>query len=98
MIRITESSNPDLDPSLPWLPDGYSQIFRAYVFGPSASGLWLRYATLQNLTPFFPWIVPGCRADGVKQKRCHLATLALLVVDVSGANEGRLQLGWREGK
>ena len=23
-----------------------------------ASGLWLRYATLQNLIPSFPWIVP----------------------------------------
>ena len=23
-----------------------------------ASGLWLRYATLQNLIPFFPWIAP----------------------------------------
>ena len=42
----------------PWLPDGYSQIFRSYVFGPSASGLWLRYATLQNLIPSFPWIAP----------------------------------------
>ena len=39
----------------PWLPDGYSQIFRSYVFGP----LGLRdygSATLQNLIPSFPWI------------------------------------------
>ena len=50
----------------PWLPDGYSQIFRSYVFGPS--GFWtmapLRYATLQNLIPSFPWIAPGWRAWG----------------------------------
>ena len=32
-----------------WLPDGYSQIFRSYVFGPSASGLWLCYAMRQNM-------------------------------------------------
>ena len=25
-----------------------------------ASGLWLRYATLQNLIPSFPWIAPPC--------------------------------------
>ena len=24
-----------------------------------ASGIWLRYATLQNLIPSFPWIAPG---------------------------------------
>ena len=29
-----------------------------------ASGLWLRYATLQNLIPSFPWIAPGWRASG----------------------------------
>ena len=29
-----------------------------------ASGLWLRYATLQNWIPSFPWIVPGWRAWG----------------------------------
>ena len=37
-----------------WLPDGYSQIFRSYVIGPS--GFWTM-ATLQNLIPSFPWIV-----------------------------------------
>ena len=26
-----------------------------------ASGLWLRFATLQNLIPSFPWIAPGWR-------------------------------------
>ena len=25
-----------------------------------ASGLWLRYATLLNLNPSFPWIAPPC--------------------------------------
>ena len=29
-----------------------------------ASRLWLRYATLQNLIPSFPWIAPGRRAWG----------------------------------
>ena len=29
-----------------------------------ASGLWLRYATLQNLILSFPWIAPGWRAWG----------------------------------
>ena len=29
-----------------------------------ASGLWLRYATLQNFIPSFPWIAPGWRAWG----------------------------------
>ena len=29
-----------------------------------ASGRWLRYATLQNLMPSFPWIAPGWRAWG----------------------------------
>ena len=29
-----------------------------------ASGPWLRYATLQNLIPSFPWIAPGWRAWG----------------------------------
>ena len=43
-----------------WLPDGYSQIFRLYAFGPlfGLEGLWLCYATLQNLIPSFPWNAP----------------------------------------
>ena len=41
-----------------WLPDGYSQILRSYVFCLWASRLWPRYATLQNLIPSFPWIAP----------------------------------------
>ena len=50
-----------------WLPDGYSQIFRSYVFGPS--GLWLRYATLQNLIPSFPFIAPHAHHPGAIQGR-----------------------------
>ena len=57
------------------MPDGYSNIIRSYVFGPS--GVWLRYAMLQNLSPSFPWIAPGWRAWGRKEgiKFCQLATL-----------------------
>ena len=45
-----------------------------------ASGLWLRYATLQNLIPSFPWIVPHALHPGAIQgmegiKFCLLATL-----------------------
>ena len=45
-----------------------------------ASGLWLRYATLQNLIPSFPWIAPHALHPGAIQgkegiKFCHLATL-----------------------
>ena len=39
----------------PWLPDGYSRIFRLFVFSPS--GFWTM-ATLQNLISSFPWIAP----------------------------------------
>ena len=43
----------------PWLPDGYSQIFRIVCVWPFRhKGLWLCYATLQNLIPSFPWIAP----------------------------------------
>ena len=45
-----------------------------------ASGLWLRYAALQNLIPSFPWIVPHALHPGAIQgkegiKCYHLATL-----------------------
>ena len=45
-----------------------------------ASGLRLRYATLQNLIPSFPWIVPHTLHPGTIQgkegiKFCHLTTL-----------------------
>ena len=43
------------------LPDGYSQIFRSYVFDPSGFWTMLRYDALQNLIPFFPWIAPPGR-------------------------------------
>ena len=35
-----------------------ARFLESYVFGPSVSGLWLRYATLQNLIPSFPWLAP----------------------------------------
>ena len=45
-----------------------------------ASGLWLRYAALQNLIPSFPWTAPHALHPGAIQgkegiKFCHLATL-----------------------
>ena len=45
-----------------------------------ASGVWLRYAKLQNLIPFFPWIAPHALNPGEIQgkegiKFCQLATL-----------------------
>ena len=45
-----------------------------------ASGLWLRYTTLQNVIPSFPWIAPHALHPGAIQgkegiKFCHLATL-----------------------
>ena len=45
-----------------------------------ASGLWLRYAGLQNLIPFFPWIAPHTLHHGAMRgkegiKFCHLATM-----------------------
>ena len=50
-------------------------------------GLWLRYATLQNLIPSVPWIAPDALHTGTIQgkegiKFCHLATLV-------GAGRGR---------
>ena len=44
-------------------------------------GLWLRYATLQNLVPSFPWIaLPSPNPDAIQGKEwikfCHLPTLA----------------------
>ena len=36
-------------------------------------GLWLRYATLQNVIPSFPWIAPGWEKEGITF--CHRATL-----------------------
>ena len=46
----------------------------------SAFGLWLRYATLQNLIPSLPWIAPDALQPGTIQGKeginfCHLATL-----------------------
>ena len=48
-----------------------------------ALGLWLRYATLQNLIPSFPWIAsPALQPNAIQGKEeikfCHLATLTPL--------------------
>ena len=51
----------------PRLPDGYSQIFSLDLFGPLASGPWLRYATLQNLTPSFLGLRPYTLHPGAVQ-------------------------------
>ena len=51
-----------------------------------ASGLWLRYATPQNLMPSFPWIAPphalhpGAIQGKEGIKFCHLAALVLLIL------------------
>ena len=63
-----------------WLPDGYSKIFRSYVFGPS--GFWtmspLRCAA--KFDPFLsldfaPALHPGPTRGKEGIKFCHLATL-----------------------
>ena len=56
-----------------WLPDGYSQILRVFVFGPSGLKDY-GSATLQNVIPSMdcpPHWIQGM--DGIKF--CHLATL-----------------------
>ena len=40
-----------------WLPDGYSQIFRSYVFGPS--GFWTM-ASLRYAAKFDPFLSSDC--------------------------------------
>ena len=52
-------------------------FLESYVFGLRASGLWLRYAMLENLIPSFPWIAPPALHPGTIQgmEFCHLATL-----------------------
>ena len=40
-----------------WLPDGYSQIFRSYVFGPS--GFWTM-APLRSAAKFDPFLSLNC--------------------------------------
>ena len=67
--------------SASWLPDGYSQIFRSYVFGPR--GFWtmapLRYAA--KFDPFLSLdypshaLRPGAIQGKKRIKFCHLATL-----------------------
>ena len=52
----------------------------AWVWPFRLEGLWLRYATLQNLIPDFPWIAPSWWSGYAIQEKegikfCHLATL-----------------------
>ena len=62
------------------MPDGYSQIFRSYVFlSLRTSVLWLRFATLQNFIPSFSWIVPPALYPGTIQGK-------------EGINQGTLEL------
>ena len=50
-------------PPTAWLPDGYSQIFRSYVFGPS--GFWTM-ALLRYAAKFDPFLSLDCaRVEGV---------------------------------
>ena len=51
-----------------WLPDGYSQIFRSYVFGPS--GFWIM-ALLRYAAKFDPFLsLDNARVEG---KFCSVA-------------------------
>ena len=53
--RADKNASP---PSIsPWLPDGYSQIFRSYVFGPS--GFWTM-APLRCAAKFDPFLSLDC--------------------------------------
>ena len=46
---------------------GIARFLDCMCLALQASGLWLHYATLQNLIPSFPWIAPGWRArEGIK--------------------------------
>ena len=63
------SSHPPIPFAIPfmvarWLKPNFF-IVGVWPFGHE--GLWLRYATLQNLLPSFPWIAPGWRAGGRDQ-------------------------------
>ena len=67
-----------------------------------ASGLWLRYAALQNLIPSFPWIVPHTLHPGAIQgkegiKFCYLATLTCGRHKRTGLRWGLPGRGW-EGR
>ena len=65
-----------------------------------ASGLWLRYATLQNFLPSFPWIAPHALQPSAIQgkegiKFCHLATFQVRpdLEEVPDGQEGQLKQG-----
>ena len=57
------ASPPPPQPRHPWLPDGYSQIFRSYVFCPS--GFWTM-APLRCAAKFDPFLSLDCaRVEGM---------------------------------
>ena len=60
-LELLRESNPALTLFLSdgriWLPDGYSQIFRSYVFGPS--GFWTM-ALLRYTAKFDPFLSLDC--------------------------------------
>ena len=63
----------------PWLPDGYSRIFRSYVFGPS--GFWTM-APLHCAAIIDPFLSLNCaRVEGGGIKFCHLSTMILPAAD-----------------
>ena len=52
------------DQTIAWLPDGYSQIFRSYVFGPF--GFFWTMAPLLCAAKFDPFLSLDCaRVEGV---------------------------------
>ena len=60
------------DPSRTWLPDGYSQIFRLYVFGPS--GFWTSYTAKFDSFPSLDCArVEGVGAQSKERKGSNFA-------------------------
>ena len=63
MREGTTDGRDDDDDVLSWLPYGYIQIFRSYVFGPS--GFWAM-APLRYAAKFDPFLSLDCaRVEGV---------------------------------
>ena len=56
-VTVCGGSDPDVKA---WLPDGDSQIFRSYVFGPS--GFWTM-APLRYAAKFDPFLSLDCALD-----------------------------------
>ena len=80
---FTQSSHPSVSPMVTSVQHGCQMAIAKFLdrmcLALRASGLWLRYATLQNLIPSFPWIAPRALHPGAIQRKegikfCHLAT------------------------